>query len=199
VPRKKTTTDSRRLTKAERREQLLETALAIVRERGTDALTLAVLAEEAGVTKPIAYEHFRTRAGLLIALYQQIDDQQIVALRHALERTPARLADVARVLSESYIACYREHGVEWLALSSALHGDEEMDAFQRKLFDRYVSVYRDAVSPHVRLNKRELGLRCVCIVGAADAIARDMVQERVSEASTVATLTSLIVSWLGKS
>ncbi|MHC8285601.1 helix-turn-helix domain-containing protein [Pseudomonas sp. XS1P51] len=33
---------------------------------GTDALTLATLAERAGVTKPVAYEHFRTRSGLLI-------------------------------------------------------------------------------------------------------------------------------------
>jgi AcrR family transcriptional regulator len=199
VPRKKAASDSRRLTKPERREQLLETALAIVRERGTDALTLGVLAEEAGVTKPIAYEHFRTRAGLLIALYQQVDDRQVEAMRRALARTPARLPDVARVVSESYVACYSEHGAEWLALSSALHGDEEMDAFQRKLFDRYVGVYRDAFATHVRIGKRELTLRCICIVGAADAIARDMVQGQVNEASAIATLTSLIVSWLGKS
>jgi AcrR family transcriptional regulator len=198
VPRKKAATDSRRLSKPERREQLLETALALVRERGTDALTLAVLAEEAGVTKPIAYEHFGTRSGLLVALYQQIDDRQVELMRAAIERTPPRLAEVARVVSESYVACYREHGAEWLALSSALHGDEEMDAFQRKLFDRYVGVYRDAFAPYVRVNKRELGLRCICIVGAADAIARDMVQGRVNETSAIATLTSLIVSWLGK-
>lgn len=196
--RKKVAPDSRRLSKAERREQLLETALTIVRERGTDALTLAVLAEEAGVTKPIAYQHFGSRPGLLIALYQQIDDQQIELLRATIAKTAPRLADVARVVSESYMACYREHGAEWLALTSALHGDEQMGAFQRKIFERYVSVYRDAFAPFVRLNKRELSLRCICVVGAADAIARDMVQGRVNEASATATVTSLIVSWLGK-
>ena len=53
--------------------------------------------------------------------------------------------------------------------------------------------------PYLHVNKRELGLRCICIVGAADAIARDMVQGRVNETSAITTLTSLIVSWLGKS
>ena len=101
-------------------------------------------------------------------------------MRAAIARTPARLSEVAGVVSESYVACYREHGAEWLALSGALHGDEQMDEFQRKLFDRYVGVYREAFARCVRLNKRELGLRCLCIVGAADAIARDMVHGRVT-------------------
>jgi AcrR family transcriptional regulator len=43
-----------RLSKAERRQQLLDTALAIVREEGADRLTLGHLAARAGVSKPIA-------------------------------------------------------------------------------------------------------------------------------------------------
>jgi AcrR family transcriptional regulator len=54
----------KRLPKEQRREQLLDTALAIVREQGTDAITLSYVAERAGVSKPIAYGHFGTRAGL---------------------------------------------------------------------------------------------------------------------------------------
>ena len=64
------------MSKDQRRAQLLETAAVIVRAEGTDALTLARLAEQAGVTKPIAYEHFGTRAGLLIALYRYFDERQ---------------------------------------------------------------------------------------------------------------------------
>src|SRR5688572_860783 len=97
---------ARKLPKAERRDQLLDTALAVVREEGTDALTLAHVAERAGVSKPIAYEHFGTRSGLLIALYERIDDQQVAALLQALERTPRRLEDVARVMSDAYMTCY---------------------------------------------------------------------------------------------
>ena len=52
---------SRRLSKAERRQQLLDTALRIVREEGADRLTLGHLAIRAGVSKPVTYEHFGTR------------------------------------------------------------------------------------------------------------------------------------------
>ncbi|MBC8136296.1 MAG: helix-turn-helix transcriptional regulator, partial [Fibrella sp.] len=56
------------MSKAQRREQLLQVAYEIIRSEGTDELTLARVAEQAGVTKPIAYEHFGSRSGLLIAL-----------------------------------------------------------------------------------------------------------------------------------
>ena len=52
---------ARRLSQAERRRQLLDTALVIIREEGADKLTLGRLASRAGVSKPVAYDHFGTR------------------------------------------------------------------------------------------------------------------------------------------
>jgi AcrR family transcriptional regulator len=75
---------SSRLPKAERRRQLLAMALIIVREEGADRLTLGHLATRAGVSKPIAYEHFGTRTGLLAALYKALDAQHTQALQAAL-------------------------------------------------------------------------------------------------------------------
>ncbi|PTL77239.1 TetR/AcrR family transcriptional regulator [Vitiosangium sp. GDMCC 1.1324] len=191
-----TETSSKRLPKAMRHEQLLETAMMIVREQGTDALTLGYLAERAGVSKPIAYEHFKSRSGLLIALYKQIDDQQVAALLHALKRTRHRLEDVARVVSSAYMNCYTSVGPEWHAISAALKGDEEMEAFQQELLDNYVTTYCDAFAPYCDLPKDELHLRCVGIVGAAEATSREMIRGRVDEATAAASLASLIVKWL---
>lgn len=64
-----------------RRQQLLETARLIVREEGADRLTLSHLAVRAGVSKPVTYEHFETRTGLLIELYRWIDTERIAAFR----------------------------------------------------------------------------------------------------------------------
>lgn len=189
-------TSTRRLSRAERREQLLETALEIVREEGTDALTLGRVAERAGVTKPIAYEHFGTRSGLLIALCERIDVRQRAVLFEALERAPARLADLARVASRAYMRCYTSVGPEWYAITAALKGDEEMEAFRQRLLDEYVGIYRDTFAAHVRLPRRELHLRCVGIVGAAEAMAGEMLRERTSEAAAAEALASLIVAWL---
>ena len=186
----------KKLPKAERRDQLLETALAVVREQGTDALTLGYLAERAGVSKPIAYEHFKTRSGLLIALYEQIDNRQVAALLLALEQAPRRLADVAQVVSSAYMNCFTAAGLEWHAISAALKGDEEMEAFQRELIDSYVALYRDALAPYARLPDEQLRLYCAGIIGAGDAIARDMIRGRVDEAAAAAALASLIVKWL---
>ena len=192
-------TPAKKLAKAERRKQLLETAHEIVRDEGTDALTLGYLAERAGVTKPIAYEHFETRAGLLVALYQEIDDRQVAALMDALKRTKPRLADVARVLARAYVDCYCTIGPEWHAVSAALKGDEKMERFQQSLVDRYAGIYCDAFAPFTKLPKEELRLRCLAILGAGDAITREPPGGRTPEGAAAATLASLIVASLPES
>src|SRR5688500_5317424 len=101
-----------RLSKPQRREQLLAAAMAIVRDEGADALTLGALAERAGVSKPVVYEHFGTRAGLLIALYRLIDERQVKVFEAALERAPRRLTEIARLMSDAYMQCYESAGPE---------------------------------------------------------------------------------------
>lgn len=181
-----------KLPKAQRREQLLQTAHAIVREDGTDALTLARVAERAGVSKPIAYEHFGTRGGLLMALYQDLDDHHLATLREALSRAPRRLEDVARVAAEAYMACYAT-GPQAHAIAGALRGDEEMDAFHQGLIDNYVDLYRGILAPYSALPERMLHICCIGLVGAAEALSRDMLRGRIEEPEAAATLTSLIV------
>jgi AcrR family transcriptional regulator len=189
-------TTSKRLPKAERREQLLDTALKIVRDEGTDALTLGHLAERAGVSKPIAYEHFTSRSGLLIALYRQMNDRHVAALTRALGCARRRLKDVAAVMGRAYVECYASIGPEWLAVSAAMKGDEEMEAFQQAQLDDYVALYREALAPYADLPEGELYLRCVGIVGAGEAISHELTRGRVSEAAAAECLASLIARWL---
>ena len=182
-----------RLSKDERREQLLQVAMAIVAASGVDALSLVSLAERAGISKPVVYEHFGTRAGLLIALYRQIDERQVNALRAALTRVPKRLRDVARVMSEAYMRCYATVGPEWHAISAALKGDAEMDAAQQEMVDGYVDLYRNALAPYSKVSAAELRLRCIGIIGAGEAISRELIRGRVAEAKAIATFTDVIV------
>ena len=184
---------AKKLSKAERREQLLDTAIGIVRESGADALTLGHLAECAGVSKPVVYEHFGSRAGLLIALYRQIDERQVKALLEALERAPRQLENVARIVSDATMHCYASVGPEVHAISAALKGSEEMEAAQQELMDGYVALYRDALAPFSNLSPADLHLRCVGIVGAAEAIAREMARGLTDVAQASANLAVLIV------
>lgn len=168
----------------------------MVRAEGTDAVTLVSLAERAAVTRPITYEHFKTRSGLLIALARHIDDRQADRLRETLSKASPRLATVARAASNAYMHCVLEVGPEWHAISAALQGDEEMDAVQRELLQRYADIFYDAFAPCTRVPKRELQRRCVAIIGAAEALARELLLGESDEATAAATLRSLIVAWL---
>ncbi|MDH5821954.1 TetR/AcrR family transcriptional regulator [Luteimonas sp. RD2P54] len=183
---------AKRLSKDARREQLLESAMAIVAEQGADALTLATVAERAGVTKPVAYEHFGTRAGLLLALYRRIDARQADAFRSALARTPRRIGEVARVMGDAYMSCYSTIGPEWHAITAALKGDPAMEAVQQELLDGYVDLYHQALRPFSKLPPDELQLRCVGIVGAGEAISRDLTRGRVDADRAAQSLAAVI-------
>ena len=124
-----------RLSKAERRRQLLDMALVIVREEGADRLTLGHLAARAGVSKPVPYEHFGTRSGLLIELYKSLDKEQANALREALRRVQRNLKATANVLATAYIHCSADTSGEWHAVGAALSGSEEMGAVHQELID----------------------------------------------------------------
>ncbi|RYZ05153.1 MAG: TetR/AcrR family transcriptional regulator [Myxococcales bacterium] len=185
-----------RLSKAERRQQLLDVARSIVRGEGTDALSLVSLAERANVTRPVTYEHFKTRPGLLIALARHIDDRQVELFREALAKAPPRLTEVARAASSTYMRCVTQVGREWHAISAALQGDAEMDAVQHELLERYADMYCEVLAPCTKVPRRELKKRCVAIIGAAEALAREMLLGRLEEEVAATTLRSLIVSWL---
>ncbi|MGV6873565.1 TetR/AcrR family transcriptional regulator [Pseudochelatococcus sp. B33] len=187
---------TRKMPRADRRAQLLETAHAIVREQGTDMLTLGALAERAGVSKPIAYSHFCTRAGLMIALYRELYDRQVEIVVASLRRAPARLAEVAWVIADSHMECYADIGREWHAIAAALRGEAEMAAHQREMTEGCVALYFEALAPLSSLPAEHVRRRCFAIIGAADALADEMARGNVTRDQASEDLAGLIVSWL---
>lgn len=186
---------ARKLPKPERREQLLDCAQGMVREEGTEALTLARVAERAGVTKPVAYDHFGTREALMIELYRRIDDRQTARLVETLKDTDRRLDAVAATIAAAYMSCAREVGTEWYALSAALRGSEAMEAVQRELLARYAGIWREALAPHAPgLSADELSLRCIGLLGAAEAISLELLRGHVGEPQASATLATLVAA-----
>ena len=189
---------TRKLPKQERREQLLDCAQAMVREEGTEALTLARVAERAGVSKPVAYDHFGTREALMVELFRRIDDRQTEQLVETLKTTPPRPNAIAATIAAAYMSCALEVGTEWQALSAALKGSEAMDAVQRELVDRYVGIWRKTFLPYAsHLAAAELDLRCIAILGAAEAVSVEMLRGRIAEPQAAAGLAALISAAIG--
>jgi AcrR family transcriptional regulator len=136
-----------RLSRQARREQLLDTAVAIVRTRGADGLTLVTLAEEAGVSRPIVYDHFGTRPGLLLALYRRLDERHRAAIAQAVQDAVPTADEVARVVSTAYFACATDMP-ELNAVSAALKGTPDMEAVQHEMIDSYADLLAAALLPH---------------------------------------------------
>lgn len=133
----------RRLSREDRLRQLLDVAWQLVRDEGTDALTLGRLAELAGVTKPVVYDHFATRAGLLAALYADFDARQDQVFADAIATSKATLEDRAWVIASSYVDCVLLQGREIPGVIAALSGSPELEASKRE----YEAIFLDKNNP----------------------------------------------------
>lgn len=189
---------SRRLSRVQRRRQLLDTALKVVREEGADRLTLGRLAARAGISKPVAYDHFGTRSHLLIELYKSIDQAQVVALKEALTTGALSVEETIGTLASAYIHCYADTSGEWHAIGAALAGSEEKEAVYQELLDGYVQLFSALLRPYVDLPQAELERRCMGLIGAGEALSAAMVRGNCGEAEAAETFASLIQGGLRK-
>ncbi|WP_257461877.1 TetR/AcrR family transcriptional regulator [Archangium lipolyticum] len=190
---------AKRMAKEARRRQLLETALEIVRSEGTEALTLSYLAERAGVTKPIAYEHFGSRSGLLIALYRDYDERQAQAMRAALEANGRTLEDVVGIVSAAYVDCLLTAGPEFGAIAAALSATEEMEDFLQSLRDSYIAELRKAFAPFTKLPRGEGQALLTGLLGASDSLSQAAASGRLSRAQAVSALSHIMLGALRSS
>jgi AcrR family transcriptional regulator len=69
-----------RMTGKERREQLLEIGRSLFAQKGFDATSVEEIAQKAGVSKPVVYEHFGGKEGL----YAVVVDREMSALLDAI-------------------------------------------------------------------------------------------------------------------
>lgn len=182
----------RRLPKAQRRVQLLATARKIVREEGADRLTLGHLAERAGLSKPVIYDHFETRSVLLIELYRWIDMEVVDAFRDAMAREPKGPGETVETLSAAYIKCASETNGEFQAVGAALAGSQEKTTVFKELLENCVQMFVTVLKPHSQLSVDDLSRCCVGLVGAGQALAGILRSKECSEAEAIATFSSII-------
>jgi AcrR family transcriptional regulator len=76
---------STRLPAPARRRQLLDVALTVFAARGYHATAMNDVAEAAGVTKPVLYQHFRSKRALYLELLEDVGGR----LREAIDKAAA--------------------------------------------------------------------------------------------------------------
>jgi AcrR family transcriptional regulator len=85
-----------------RRRALLDAADRIIRREGPD-VSMASIAAEAGITKPILYRHFGDKSGLYQALAERHTRLLMDSVRTAFRR-PGEIRDRARAAIDTYLA-----------------------------------------------------------------------------------------------
>lgn len=174
-----TTASRKRMSHDERHGQLLRAARDLIRAEGSDAVTLARIGEQAGVTKPLVYQHFGTRSTVLVELYREFKGRTYDRLDAALERRDLDLPTVARVIADAYIDCIDAESTELPGILGALSGSNELESLRQEADEAFSSRCRAALTPFA--TDGEVGpAQLHAILGAADGIARAIVLEKVT-------------------
>jgi Transcriptional regulator len=187
-----------RLSREQRHRQLLDVAWRLAREEGTDALTLPRLAEEAGVAKPVIYDHFGTRKGLLTALYHDFDTQQTAVIDAALASREPTLESTARIIASSYVECVLAQGREIPGVLAGLAGSPELEAVKRDYQHAFIEKCRKVLSPFTG-PKGILPSGFWAMLGAADALSNAAATGEITIEQAQAELYEIIVAMIGRS
>lgn len=183
---------SRRLSKAERRQQLLETALLIVRQEDVDSLTLGRLAECAGVSKPVVYDHFATRSALLISLYRWIDTERVNTFTEMMSASRRSRQETVEMLASAYITCAADKTDEFHAVGAALAGSEEKAAVFQALLDNCVAMFVSVLTPHFESLPTSLQHYCTGLVGAGESLSVALSRGQLTKEEAVSAFARLI-------
>ncbi|MFC6841245.1 TetR/AcrR family transcriptional regulator [Xanthomonas theicola] len=173
-------TPRRRLSRQARTRQLLDVAWTLIRSKGTDALTLGQLAEDAGVSKPVVYDHFGTRNGLLAALYKDFDARQTAIIDAAIAASKPTLEDKASVIASRYVACVLAQGREIPSVLAALGGSPELASVKRHYQQVFIEKCRKILAPF----SGPTGVSPAALwalLGAADSLSQAVVSGDISE------------------
>ena len=102
------------MTRADRRDQLLDTAQQVFTEHGYAPTSMDDVADAAGVTKPVLYDHFGSKDGLLAAVIERSGQQMLDATTGAVQGL-----DPETALRHGLTAFFRyvdEHAGAWTLL-----------------------------------------------------------------------------------
>ena len=92
-----------RLPAARRRRQLLDVALSEFAERGFHLTSMNDVAEAAGVTKPVLYQHFRSKRELYLELLEDVGEQ----LRDRIAKATAQASSPRQQVVSGFGAYFR--------------------------------------------------------------------------------------------
>ena len=163
-----------RLPAARRRKQLLGVALKVFAERGFHPTSMNDVAEAAGVTKPVLYQHFGSKRELYIELLDDVGSQ----LRNAILKATWEAATPRQQVERGFAAYFRfvaDHQAAFQVLfGGGTRRDEEFARYARRVEEAIAGLISSLIDVQ-GLPEPERRLLAHGIVGLAEGASRHWV------------------------
>jgi AcrR family transcriptional regulator len=150
----------------ERCEQIVDAAILLLSQGGTEALTIKNLAKTVGVTEPALYRHFESKTDILVAILKRLE----VNMQRLFEQSMAREDGVLDQIQTVYKRVFRNFTSE-PAMASVIFS-EEMFRHDPRLAE-HVSCIMDTVRGRILGLLRSQKGRTEC---RRDVPVKDLVQ-----------------------
>jgi len=129
-----------RLARADRREALLDAALALVAEGDLDRVSMESVADQAGVSRPLVYKHFRNRTEILTELYLREGERLHEELSVDVQAAET-IEEKYRALFHGSIRAAEDRGQIFAVLRSAADMNGQLRKITRERDRRTVEFY----------------------------------------------------------
>lgn len=160
-----------RLPAAERRRQLLEVALQVFADKGFYGTSMNEVAEAAGVTKPVLYQHFTSKE----ALYRELVDELGTRLERAIVEGVADADGPRQQVEAGFHAYFRWATREGPAFRVLFAEHNRADPVLATAIEKLESAVADRVAGFIEvegLSADERQVLAFGVVGLAESTSR---------------------------
>jgi AcrR family transcriptional regulator len=161
-----------RMPRDARRAQLLDSALGAFVAQGYHAAAMDDIADRAGVSKPVLYQHFPGKLDLYLALLDQSCDTIVDACRKALDSTDDNKQRVTATMHVFYDYVANAQGAFRLVFESDLTNEPAVRARVDKVTADCAEMIARVIHEDTALPDEQSQLLAVSLVGMAQVSAR---------------------------
>jgi AcrR family transcriptional regulator len=186
-----------RLPRTARRAQLLAAAQDVFAANGYHAAAMDEIAERAGVSKPVLYQHFPGKLELYLALLEIHVDELITRVTDAMESTTDNKLRVQNAVTAYFDFVDGESQAYRLVFESDLRGEPVVQAAIDRGTDVCVQAITRTITADAGLEEEHARLLAVGLVGVSQVAARSWLQNNGSMSKEEAVRLISTVAWKG--
>ncbi len=186
-----------RMPRDERRAQLLAAATDVFVTNGYHATVMDDIAERAGVSKPVLYQHFPSKLELYLALLQRHTDELVRRVLTAIEETHDNWQRVRNAVGAYFDFVDGDGGAFRLVFESDLRNQPAVHAVVEQANTVCVEAIAQAVVVDAGLETDRAWLVAVGVVGISERSARYWLTRRHELAKEEAVALTAALAWKG--